>query len=709
MPYLLLLFLVFSTSIFSLELPYSTTPVHTEMNQVSDFVSLEEPYKEKVPLQTYAWAWYDEDNLYIDWEVEIDSTFKVGTYGAKDSQSIADFVRIQIQTCPNDKFAYLFFAYPTGMLADGIRDQYLNTTYDWNGDYSYTTERSDSLWNVRMLVPFRSLRVMGKPPYEWKIQFTRSVQKHEPNKVYGYPYTSIKKSAVDYYKDYIPVQLKHKVHCSHNYNLSGYLTRQYDLMNKTTTYDPDHVGIDIEYRPTGNVSTKLSFNPDFSEVPLDSEEDVSNIHYSRWLGENRFFFTEDLDAFGIPSNFLYTRSIAQPRYAAKVTGNSQYFTYAIMNALDKKVADDGEGGNEGAYYTVAALRGHNMVGSLQMDILNRYNADNKDNAWSLFTKPQWSIGSNDNLEFYTLYTLKKSAEVDWKKGLEFYLEYSHRVLDQKVGLSVTRNTRDFAPAIGAPGSDQDNGYSTISIWEDFGRDYANGAFKHISHNVSIFKSHEYYHEHNDTYGGSVFGSIRLVSDIVFVANGNMSRNTHWLLEESRDMKYTAYNSSLGISYVKYDEIHGGITLRKMRSFYYSLDTVNNCQVLSFDLSGDIVPYLSYYGQLMHYEWASFPDNVQGGLKPDPNYDIGNIDLTVNFSDKLFLTAGLRYNNNEVDFYDEGQLIYWADGSLGGFATLRYEHSKNCSVYLGYRGSGMDEMGELSNTDKTAWFKVKLTL
>ena len=104
-----------------------------------------------------------------------------------------------------------------------------------------------------------------------------------------------------------------------------------------------------------------------------------------------------------------------------------------------------------------------------------------------------------------------------------------------------------------------------------------------------------------------------------------------------------------------------------------------------------------------------PDNVQGGLKPDPNYDIGNIDLTVNFSDKLFLTAGLRYNNNEVDFYDEGQLIYWADSSLGGFATLRYEHSKNCSVYLGYRGSGMDEMGELSNTDKTAWFKVKLIL
>ena len=100
---------------------------------------------------------------------------------------------------------------------------------------------------------------------------------------------------------------------------------KYNSLNGDFLFDENDLGFDLSFRPNYATNVKFSFNPDYSDVPLDDESDIYNLKYTPTLLENRYFFIEDFNAFGIDNTMFYSRNILQPQYALKITGNTTQF------------------------------------------------------------------------------------------------------------------------------------------------------------------------------------------------------------------------------------------------------------------------------------------------------------------------------------------------------------------------------------------------
>ncbi|MDO9576482.1 MAG: hypothetical protein Q7J16_01220, partial [Candidatus Cloacimonadales bacterium] len=184
--------------LFSLEIPFSTNPHKTETNHISGFVRVSPPDSTLCPLNTDAWLWYDDKNLFVLFESEIDENFCEGKHAAYDGAASADYVRLQLITDVQNYFAYGYFAYPLGSKYDFIRNSELESDKNWNSRYNYTTEISDSLWKVIFKIPFSDLRHSKSGPYNWKIVLTRYLKKSR--ETFNVPFV-ITKMGNDYFRE----------------------------------------------------------------------------------------------------------------------------------------------------------------------------------------------------------------------------------------------------------------------------------------------------------------------------------------------------------------------------------------------------------------------------------------------------------------------------------------------------------------------------
>lgn len=141
--------------------------------------------------------------------------------------------------------------------------------------------------------------------------------------------------------------------------------------------DPtSEVGMDAQWGITSDLTLNLTANPDFSQVEADVAQLDVNSRFALFFPEKRPFFLEGADFFGTPIQAVFTRSVADPRAGAKITGKLG------DNAVGLLLADDRENRilipgsqfsrsaslNGGAFSTVARFRrdlgGSSTVGAL---------------------------------------------------------------------------------------------------------------------------------------------------------------------------------------------------------------------------------------------------------------------------------------------------------------------------------------------------------
>jgi hypothetical protein len=82
-------------------------------------------------------------------------------------------------------------------------------------------------------------------------------------------------------------------------------------------YDP---GITARWSMTPNLVLNGTVNPDFSQVEADVAQLDVNSRFALYYPERRPFFLEGADFFLTPLNVVFTRTVADPRAGAKVTG-----------------------------------------------------------------------------------------------------------------------------------------------------------------------------------------------------------------------------------------------------------------------------------------------------------------------------------------------------------------------------------------------------
>ncbi|MBP7205355.1 MAG: hypothetical protein KBA54_02445 [Candidatus Cloacimonetes bacterium] len=349
---LISIFVLIAGAACGLALPDSREPVLTDANLLTGFLRVTPDDKVPETLPTKAWLWQDGSDLMVHFEAAIDSTFTQGSLTVKDEGTTADYLRVQLITIPDAYYAYYYVAFPLGNLQDGVRGSDMSIDLAWNSHYSYTSQHSDSLWTVTMRIPLGELRFKQDKPYRWKIILHRNLE--DSQDFYALPYSNTKMGK-DYFLKAQDIVLPNPVQHQLDIALKPYFVKSYDLISRSASWDPDHVGLDLALNPGQRTRIKVSLNPDFSDTPMDSAQDDYNSKYPPYYDENRFFFTEDIDAFGIDYDVLNTRNIVQPRFAFKATGNSRILNWGALGAFDKEIKDGEDTLNPADYFQALAV------------------------------------------------------------------------------------------------------------------------------------------------------------------------------------------------------------------------------------------------------------------------------------------------------------------------------------------------------------------
>jgi len=349
--------------LYGIEVQYSTLLISTETHLFTGFLWVEPGDRQADLHQTRFNLWYDEDNLYAEIKSVWDSACTVGRFSDRDIGSNGDYLFLNLITNPNTYSYYYYVATHAGGLYDGTHDQPNGSSRTWNSSYSYTTELIVSLWTVVFTIPFRDIGFNACPPYYWEIRCAHYFE--NDRSCYAYPHYS-KVDPKNYYDNALPITCTHRIQQQFNLKLRPYFIKSYDMLNKTTTFNPENVGMDISFNPDPRIKMKLALNPDFFDVPPDNAKDVDNEKYRSYYSETRFFFIESIEAFGVDNELFFTRNIIQAQIAFKRTSSTDTLTFGYLGVQDKEIRENGSLLNPDDYYQIMSVKNRQNSYSTQL-------------------------------------------------------------------------------------------------------------------------------------------------------------------------------------------------------------------------------------------------------------------------------------------------------------------------------------------------------
>lgn len=685
-------------------LPDSHEPVLTDDNLLTGFVRIDPDDKIPETLPTKAWLWQDGSDLVVHFEATIDATFTKGELSVKDEGTQADFLRVQLITVPDAYYAYYYAAYPRGNLLDGVRNTNMNVDSSWDSKYSYTSDYSGDLWQVTMRIPLPELRFKQEEPYRWKIILTR--YHHQSEQFFSLPYSNVK-DGKDYFLTGQDIVLETPVRYKLDISVKPYFVKSYDLIERTASYDPENIGLDIALNPGQRTRIKLSLNPDFSDIPMDSAQDTYNSIYPPYYSENRFFFTEDIDAFGLSEELFYTRNIVQPRFAFKATGNSKALNWGALGAFDKELMDGELQVNRDDYFQVLSLNPDWRRFKMSNAVISRVNDGYYNHVFN----------NTMDLEFIPRLSLYTNISLSALKNDAWGMAEPLTGYNASVGLNATPGDFDISV-----------GYARLSKDLAYEAGYLNETdFQTVGGSLGWAKSFAERKVRSVSFSGWAHGhQLKLSSDPFYTYNTGLVTNMNMASKISfmgslfnlrqpdlADSLHDVYRGNIGCTWYKLKplRIYAGYTYA--RQLVYALSEVYPLQALSltvvlnpakslaFNLSGN----WNLYGYHMENEIIVSGDTLIVWL--DNNYLIANagLEYTPSPTFKISLGSGLSTYERSGN-----------SASLTYYGNLRYEFRPDWFLFLGLKSAQTqiepstwtDPLGNFQQDRSTAYAKLSVS-
>jgi hypothetical protein len=328
-----------------------------------------------------------------------------------------DMIVVNIDPVGNRKFAHFFRVNPRGSVGDGLWNEDTGTE-DFSPDFEWdaATGRFDGGWTVEMRIPFSSLRYGDPPSKVWSTMVFRN-----------YPRDQLYRISTS--------KLPREQNCFMCLNdaLTGLddlpSTRHLALTPNATVRSVTRreggrealeeelvPSLDLKWRPRADLVVDATINPDFSQVELDTPQIAGNAQFALFFPEKRPFFLEGADILQSPLNALYTRSVTDPSWGARVTQRSERFDGTVL-----VTRDDGGG--------LVLLPGTYGTGFAPQDF----------KSLATFARGRWQVGGATLGFLATDRTLEASRGYNRVAGVDYawFPDTQHRLRAQLMGSSTT--------------------------------------------------------------------------------------------------------------------------------------------------------------------------------------------------------------------------------------------------------------------------------
>jgi hypothetical protein len=268
--------------------------------------------------QTVVRVLYDEDNLYfgIYSYDENPEDILVRAMSRDGNMFEADNVFIKLDPGLTRRNGYSFQVSASGGRRDGLLQNNTDTLYEWNAIWDAQVQIVEDGWIAEIEIPFRS--VSYDPGQSvWGLDIGRTIR-HKLETVM--------------WSGYLPTLDGSDVTRSGTMTGIGDIARGVGLdvqvyaTGRFRHVAPGEEGTDLSGTGGGNLYYKitpaltgtLTFNPDFSDSPLDARQ-VNTTRFSLFFDETRDFFLQDAAAFEFGGwNFLNNSNNARPFFSRNI-------------------------------------------------------------------------------------------------------------------------------------------------------------------------------------------------------------------------------------------------------------------------------------------------------------------------------------------------------------------------------------------------------
>jgi hypothetical protein len=285
----------------------------------------------------------------------------VHTHADRDRIAGEDHIRLYLDTFDDRRRAFVVMVNALGIQGDGIWAESGSGagSLDQSPDFVFDSKGrvTEDGFVVEMRIPFKSLRYQQGAEQRWGMHVMRHVQHSgsvqswvsaensqasllaQGGSLRGL--TGLRRGLV---LDVNPVVTSQS---------TGAVRSPTDPAWTYRTSDPEYGG-NLRWGATPNLSVSGTINPDFSQVEADVGQVVFDPRASIAFPEKRPFFLEANENFEVPNSLIYTRSIAAPVGAAKVSGKAGGFNIGLLSAVDDEAVS--ATGTDNPVFTIARLR-----------------------------------------------------------------------------------------------------------------------------------------------------------------------------------------------------------------------------------------------------------------------------------------------------------------------------------------------------------------
>jgi hypothetical protein len=261
-----------------------------------------------------------------------------------------DYIEIQLGTFNDGRSAFVFAVNPLGVQADGAlvegnTNRRSATETDRTGgreqpdlspDYTFDSRGrvTDFGYEVEIRIPFRSIRYQAAERHDWSLQIIRkSAQSGRED-----TWAPARRDAASFLAQHGRITGLVGLSRGVVLELNPIVTSSIDGTPQPNGWQyrggrPD-VGGNLKWGVSTNLTLNGTVNPDFSQVESDAGQVTPDPRRAVFFAEKRPFFLDGLEYFTTPSQVIYTRRIAAPTGALKLTGKASGTSFGLLSAID---------------------------------------------------------------------------------------------------------------------------------------------------------------------------------------------------------------------------------------------------------------------------------------------------------------------------------------------------------------------------------------
>jgi len=317
-----------------------------------------------ISAETAAYVSYDARNLYVIFVCQENPRDVRAHLTRREDIDLDDTVTVFLDTFHDRRRAYAFSTNPLGVQRDGVVAEGQDVDYSFDTLWSSEGRVTADGFVVRMAIPFKSLRFREEPGQVWGIGFSRAIV-HTGEDAY-WPYVTDRLEG--FVQQLAPLAGPDRVAPSRNLQLIPY-----GSFSATRALDPGvpafrrdqtgRAGLDAKIILNSAFTWDLTLNPDFSEVESDEPQVLVNQRFQVFFPEKRPFFLDNAGFFETPEPLFFSRHVADPEVAGRLTGKAGGWAVGVLLSDDRAAGRQAPtAASSGRRTGVGALRVQREIG-----------------------------------------------------------------------------------------------------------------------------------------------------------------------------------------------------------------------------------------------------------------------------------------------------------------------------------------------------------